>query len=241
MSILFLTLLGKATYNLITMNYPDDTFSWFENPDFTINQDTLIKRNNLLKNAITQNKAFDIDNVFNLNDHLKQEKLQVPNLTKEDQFSVFAMNNPIPKDLFGNDTKTVDIAKQTNMFGTKGEGTAGAVANFGMGAIDMFGSTSSSDGDAIGKGLDMTMKGAQAGMAVGGPVGAGVGAGIGAAIGIYDGFADGNKRDHMERHKNKMAQEKDHTELEQQQRQKDGLDSLTRLSELRKTEERYIL
>lgn len=241
-SILLLTLLEKVTYNLITMNYATENFSWFESPDFKKNQDALLKRNDLFKNAIQQNEAFNIENVFDSSEHLKDEKLQTPNLTGNDQFSAFAANNPIPKDLFGTEKlETTDAAAKTNALGTQGQGQAGAIAGFGMKGIEMLSSTSKSEGESITNGLDMTMKGAQAGMTVGGPVGAAVGAGLGLAVGIYDGFADAGKRGKAEREMLQKQKEKDHTVLEQEQRQKDGLDSLSNLSALRKQQENFII
>lgn len=223
------------------MNYATENFSWFESPDFKKNQDALLKRNDLFKNAIQQNEAFNIENVFDSSEHLKDEKLQTPNLTGNDQFSAFAANNPIPKDLFGTKKSETTDEEETNMFGTQGEGEAESISSFGMKGIEMFSSTSKSEGESVANGLDMTMKGAQAGMSVGGPTGAAVGAGIGLAVGIYDGFADAGKRGKAEREMLQKQKEKDHTVLEQEQRQKDGLDSLSNLSALRKQQENFII
>ena len=223
------------------MNYTDDAFSYFEHPDFVNRQKDLFKRNSMMKNLMRENDAFNIDNVFDADKHLeKQELPPVPNLDGKHWFSAFGANNPVPESISDTAAKT-DTAAASNFLGTKGVGVPGAIAEFGMEGIKDFSSVSSSDGEAISNGLNLTMKGAQAGMAVAGPYGAAVGAGVGLVAGVYDGFADAGARGNEERKANKKLQEKEHTQLEQEQRQKDGLSSLENLTALRKQQERFIV
>ena len=81
-----------------------------------------------------------------------------------------------------------------DFLGSKGTDVASTSVAAGMKALTMSQTTANNDGESVMNGIDMTMKGTQAGMAIGGPWGAAIGGALGLGYGIYDGFADANKR-----------------------------------------------
>ena len=111
----------------------------------------------------------------------------------------------------------------------------------GVKALTMSQTTANNDGESVMNGIDMTMKGAQAGMAIGGPVGAGIGAGAGLIYGVVDGFTDANKRGRNERKANKEKFNENRLRREQEYRMEEGKDSLESLSRLRKSQMNYLI
>lgn len=111
----------------------------------------------------------------------------------------------------------------------------------GMKALTMSQTTANNDGESVMNGIDMTMKGTQAGMAIGGPWGAAIGGALGLGYGIYDGFADANKRDRNERRANKERFNKNRLRREQEFRISEGEESLKKLSALRKSQMDYLI
>jgi hypothetical protein len=111
----------------------------------------------------------------------------------------------------------------------------------GMKALTMSQTTANNDGESVMNGIDMTMKGAQAGMAIGGPWGAAIGGALGLGYGIYDGFADANKRGRNERNANKEKFNENRLRREQEFRISEGEESLKKLSALRKSQMDYLI
>lgn len=111
----------------------------------------------------------------------------------------------------------------------------------GMKALTMSQTTANNDGESVMNGIDMTMKGTQAGMAIGGPVGAAIGGGAGLIYSIYDGFADANKRGRMERENAKKQFNEKRARREQEFRISEGEESLKKLSALRKSQMDYLI
>ena len=128
-----------------------------------------------------------------------------------------------------------------DFLGSKGTDVASTSVAAGMKALTMSQTTANNDGESIMNGIDMTMKGAQAGMAIGGPVGAGIGAGAGLIYGVVDGFADANKRGRNERKANKEKFNENRLRREQEFRISEGKDSLESLSRLRKAQMNYLI
>ena len=128
-----------------------------------------------------------------------------------------------------------------DFLGSKGTDVASTSVAAGMKALTMSQTTANNDGESVMNGIDMTMKGAQAGMAIGGPVGAGIGAGAGLIYGVVDGFADANKRGRNERKANKEKFNENRLRREQEYRMEEGKDSLESLSRLRKTQMNYLI
>lgn len=220
----------------------DNEYSWFENPDFVEAQKKLLQNSNVLKKTLISNRPdpFAINNVFDSSKAISEQKLSVPNLTGEDQFKNFALENPIPKDIFGSETmKTATGEPASNFLGTQGVGQKGAIADFAMKGIQAISTGTQNEGEGVMNTLNLGMKGAQAGMAVGGPMGAAIGGGIGVIAGGVDAITDLNNNARNERRDNKKEKEQAHIKLEQEQRQKDGLDSLSKLTALRQQQERF--
>ena len=111
----------------------------------------------------------------------------------------------------------------------------------GMKALTMSQTTANNDGESVMNGIDMTMKGAQAGMAIGGPWGAAIGGTLGLGYGIYDGFADANQRGRNERNANKKKFNENRLRREQEFRISEGEESLKKLSALRKSQMDYLI
>ena len=111
----------------------------------------------------------------------------------------------------------------------------------GMKALTMSQTTANNDGESVMNGIDMTMKGTQAGMAIGGPWGAAIGGTVGLGYGIYDGFADANKRGRNERKANKEKFNENRLRREQEFRISEGEESLKKLSALRKSQMDYLI
>ena len=111
----------------------------------------------------------------------------------------------------------------------------------GMKALTMSQTTANNDGESVMNGIDMTMKGAQAGMAIGGPVGAAIGGGAGLIYGVVDGFTDANKRGRNERKANKEKFNENRLRREQEFRISEGEESLKKLSALRKSQMDYLI
>lgn len=128
-----------------------------------------------------------------------------------------------------------------DFLGSKGTDVASTSVAAGMKALTMSQTTANNDGESVMNGIDMTMKGAQAGMAIGGPVGAGIGAGAGLISSVVDGFADANKRGRNERKANKEKFNENRLRREQEYRMEEGKDSLESLSRLRKAQMNYLI
>ena len=225
------------------MNYQEDNYTWFDHPDFEKNQQELIGRTKALKGLGVKKDAFSLDSVFDANKAMPEAKLgALPNLTGNDQFKNFGIENPVPKD--SGLLKTGAKSQKDFMggaLGAKGQDVAGSSIDFAKDAFQAFSTTSESEGESAANAFNLTAKGAKAGMAIGGPWGAAIGAGAGLLVGGYDYFHDFGSRNQNARNKNEKKFQGDHAKLEQETRQKDGLDSLTRLSALRKQQENYIV
>lgn len=128
-----------------------------------------------------------------------------------------------------------------DFLGSKGTDVASTSVAAGMKALTMSQTTANNDGESIINGIDMTMKGAQAGMAIGGPLGAGIGAGAGLVYSVVDGFADANKRGRNERNANKEKFNENRLRREQEFRISEGEESLKKLSALRKSQMDYLI
>ena len=128
-----------------------------------------------------------------------------------------------------------------DFLGSKGTDVASTSVAAGMKALTMSQTTANNDGESVMNGIDMTMKGAQAGMAIGGPVGAGIGAGAGLIYGVVDGFTDANKRGRNERKANKEKFNENRLRREQEFRISEGEDALKNLSKLRKSQMDYLI
>ena len=68
-----------------------------------------------------------------------------------------------------------------DFLGSKGTDVASTSVAAGMKALTMSQTTANNDGESVMNGIDMTMKGTQAGMAIGGPWGAAIGSAVGIA------------------------------------------------------------
>lgn len=128
-----------------------------------------------------------------------------------------------------------------DFLGSKGTDVASTSVAAGMKALTMSQTTANNDGESVMNGIDMTMKGAQAGMAIGGPWGAAIGGTLGLGYGIYDGFADANKRGRNERKANKEKFNENRLRREQEFRISKGEESLKKLSALRKSQMDYLI
>ena len=128
-----------------------------------------------------------------------------------------------------------------DFLGSKGTDVASTSVAAGMKALTMSQTTANNDGESVMNGIDMTMKGAQAGMAIGGPWGAAIGGTLGLSYGIYDGFADANKRGRNERKANKEKFNENRLRREQEFRISEGEESLKKLSALRKSQMDYLI
>lgn len=128
----------------------------------------------------------------------------------------------------------------SGILGQQGEGEAMAIAGFGMDAMKTLKTEASSDEEAMMNTASLTMKGAQAGMSVGGPWGAAIGGAIGLGVGVYDLFGDRGNRNERKRDAYNDMLEVGKTKREQEQRMKDGEESLAKLKELRKSQLNYI-
>lgn len=247
----------------------NERYSYFETPDFLKKQNELEVLTGKLgeaKNMFEKNKFEDPYN-FDLDFFSKEKKLDLgigknPNyknpLTASndaditqglDNMGLSVASEGVTGEtdsLFKRSTDTIK-EKGNNfldgMLGEKGGASdiATASAAFGSSALTSATTVANNDGESIMKGLDLTMKGAQAGMTIGGPVGAGIGAGVGFIYGAVDGFTDANKRGRNERNANKEAFETQRTRREQEQRMADGKDSLEKLTALRKAQLGYMI
>ncbi len=237
------------------MDYINDTYSWFDDPEFKKNQESLLERNNDIKDIMKKNDAFDMDNVFNSKDHLQDQNLKVPNLTGNSQFSAFALNNPIPNDAFVNN-KIAENNKPITEVGMQKsdkdtiESTKKFVTKIPV--IGKFASFFKAIGDA----------GIKIGEVAAGEKGKDI------ATGVFDpfsaqvkvlkdddstflekataintpflaGFMGGANKTLKKEHERLWTLE--HTKREQSQRQADGLQSLSNLTELRKQQEKFII
>ena len=128
-----------------------------------------------------------------------------------------------------------------DFLGSKGTDVASTSVAAGMKALTMSQTTANNDGESVMNGIDMTMKGTQAGMAIGGPWGAAIGGTLGLGYGIYDGFADANKRGRMEREEHKKRFNENRARREQEFRISEGEESLKKLSALRKSQMDYLI
>ena len=128
-----------------------------------------------------------------------------------------------------------------DFLGSKGTDVASTSVAAGMKALTMSQTTANNDGESVMNGIDMTMKGAQAGMAIGGPVGAAIGGGAGLVYGAIDGFSDANKRGRMEREEHKKRFNENRARREQEFRISEGEESLKKLSALRKSQMDYLI
>lgn len=251
-SFLLLILLEKAAFNLY-LQIMENLYSWFESPDFEKNQQLLKEQNKLLTSTMSLNKKdpFDLGNVFDSKNAIQDMNLKVPLLDKTKQFEVFRQNNPIEESPFEVEKKGSFFSKIGSLLGNKTDASPEEVAStgnavqqgfsFGMDTFKTLNTTNSGDADGIMNTLNLGMQGVQLGMTVGGPVGAAIGGATGAVIGIADTISDFGKVERQERKANQIKKEKMHTKLEQEQRQKDGLNSLQNLTQLRKQQESFMI
>ena len=157
------------------------------------------------------------------------------------------LNNPVSS--YSNPELAPDTASKAagaeggamaGILGTQGEGEAMAIAGFGMDSMKTLKTEAASDEEAMMNTASLTMKGTQAGMSVGGPWGAAIGGSIGLGVGVYDLFGDRGDRNERKRDAYNDMLEVGKTKREQEQRMKDGEESLAKLKELRKSQLNYI-
>jgi hypothetical protein len=134
----------------------------------------------------------------------------------------------------------IEKEPKSNFLGTQGENETESILGFGKGAYGALSSTSESEGESIMNGLNLTMSGAKAGMSVAGPVGAAVGGAIGATIGVVDYIGDTKKRSRDVRTRYEDMLLKGETVRKQEQRMRDGEESIANLTELRKNQLNYL-
>lgn len=140
-----------------------------------------------------------------------------------------------------NKTSSVGASASSSGGGAKfGVGEAMGVAEFGIQAGNVLSNTSEKEAEGWANMGNLTMKGASVGMQIGGPWGAAIGGVIGLGTGVYDMFADASKRKKMNRDKYDKMLEANKTKREQEQRMKDGQESLEKLNKLRKAQLNYL-
>lgn len=151
-------------------------------------------------------------------------------------------NDGIPIGIDARDeTSSVGASASSSGGGAKfGIGEAMGVAEFGIQAGNILSHTSETEAEGWANMGNLTMKGASVGMQIGGPWGAAIGGVIGLGTGVYDMFANASKRKKMNRDKYDKMLEANKTKREQEQRMKDGQESLEKLNKLRKAQLNYL-
>ena len=182
----------------------------FENDEFKKRQDELQKMKfglDDLQKSFSEMPGikfgtYDVTGRHNPNPNTTLGKTDLSELMKNDTVgSIYESFQP--KDInLKSELPSETTSGGLDFLGSKGTDVASTSVAAGMKALTMSQTTANNDGESVMNGLDMTMKGAQAGMAIGGPVGAGIGAGAGLINSVVDGFADANKRGRNERKAN---------------------------------------
>lgn len=148
------------------------------------------------------------------------------------------------ENIFGSETSNVETdTSKFGQIGGKGEGLEGnemGVAQFGLEVGNALTNVAGSESESWGQAASLTMKGVTEGAKIGGPVGAAVGGIVGAGVGIYDLIADSGKRDKLQREKYNKDLKIKETKRQQEQRIKDGEESLSKLQKLRKNQLNYL-
>lgn len=119
-------------------------------------------------------------------------------------------------------------------------GSVMGIAEFGMQAGSALSNVSESESEGWAQTASLTAKGAQVGMQVGGPWGAAIGGVVGLGVGVVDMFGDAKKRNKMQREAYHKKLDENKTKREQEQRMKDGEESLSKLQALRKSQLNYL-
>lgn len=185
--------------------------------------------------------TYDVTGRENPNPETTLGKTDLTNLLKSDTVgSIYESFQPEDVNL-KSELPSENASGGLDFLGSKGTDVASTSVAAGMKALTMSQTTANNDGESVMNGIDMTMKGAQAGMAIGGPVGAGIGGGAGLIYGVVDGFADANKRGRNERKANKEKFNENRLRREQEYRMEEGKDSLESLSRLRKAQMNYLI
>ena len=185
--------------------------------------------------------SYDVTGRENPNPETTLGKIDLSELMKNDTVgSIYESFQPEDINL-KSELPSENASGGLDFLGSKGTDVASTSVAAGMKALTMSQTTANNDGESVMNGIDMTMKGAQAGMAIGGPWGAAIGGALGLGNGIYDGFADANKRGRNERKANKEKFNENRLRREQEFRISEGKDSLESLSRLRKAQMNYLI
>ena len=185
--------------------------------------------------------SYDVTGRENPNPETTLGKTDLSELMKSDTVgSVFESFQPEDVNL-KSELPSENASGGLDFLGSKGTDVASTSVAAGMKALTMSQTTANNEGESIMNGLDMTMKGAQAGMAIGGPWGAAIGGGAGLVYGVIDGFGDANKRGRNERKANKEKFNENRLRREQEFRISEGEESLKKLSALRKSQMDYLI
>ena len=184
--------------------------------------------------------TYDVTGKENPNPETTLGKTDLSELMKSDTVgSIYESFQP--KDINLKSKTSENASGGLDFLGTKGTDVASSSVAAGMKALTMSQTTANNDGESIMSGLDMTMKGAQAGMAIGGPWGAAIGAGAGVVYSVIDGLGDANKRGRNERNAAKKKFNENRLRREQEFRISEGEESLKKLSALRKSQMDYLI
>ena len=185
--------------------------------------------------------SYDVTGRENPNPETTLGKTDLSELMKSDTVgSIFESFQPSDVNL-KSELPSENASGGLDFLGSKGTDVASSSVAAGMKALTMSQTTANNEGESIMNGLDMTMKGAQAGMAIGGPWGAAIGGGAGLVYGVIDGFGDANKRGRNERNANKKKFNENRLRREQEFRISEGEESLKKLSALRKSQMDYLI
>ena len=185
--------------------------------------------------------TYDVTGRHNPNPNTTLGKTDLSELMKNDTVgSIYESFQPEDVNL-KSELPSENASGGLDFLGSKGTDVASTSVAAGMKALTMSQTTANNDGESVMNGIDMTMKGTQAGMAIGGPWGAAIGGAVGLGYGIYDGFADANKRGRNERKANKEKFNENRLRREQEFRISEGEESLKKLSALRKSQMDYLI
>ena len=191
-------------------------YSYFDDPDFIKKQNNLL---DLKKKFNNISDSFGDDNSISLS----KEDLDDDSAITEETFS----------DLPGEEKDTKSYQKTGDIINSS--------LNLGTAVYKNASSVAQNDGEAIMNSFDMAGKGALTGMMVGGPVGAVIGGGAGLIYGIADGISDIGKRGKIKKENYLDSMKQDKVKREQEQRMKDGEDSLEKLTAIRKAQLGYMI
>ena len=221
----------------------------FENDEFKKRQDELQKMKfglDDLQKSFSEMPGikfgtYDVTGRHNPNPNTTLGKTDLSELMKNDTVgSIYESFQPEDINL-KSELPSENASGGLDFLGSKGTDVASSSVAAGMKALTMSQTTANNDGESVMNGIDMTMKGAQAGMAIGGPWGAAIGGGAGLIYGVVDGFADANKRGRNERKANKEKFNENRLRREQEFRISEGEESLKKLSALRKSQMDYLI